>query len=398
MRKPKIAIAGAGLGGLTAGLALLKRGFDVEFFEQAPSLREIGAGVQIAANGTRVLYDLGLGPQLEKIGTTPAGKEVRVWSTGKSRKFIDLGASSVAKYGAPFFAVHRADFQDELVKAVSRIKPDAVHLDAKCVDFEQRNGSVGLSLAGGRTAEADILIGADGIHSTTRQKLFGPDKAKFSGFMVWRALIPTKDLPPTVSRDSGVFWVGPSAHVVHYPIRGTEMINFLGIVERDDWKVESWTTTGTIEEISKDFQGWHADVQSLIACIDKPYKWALIFREPMETWSVGRVSLLGDACHSTLPFLAQGANMAIEDGLILARALDKYRADYSTAFRSYESARIERTTRVVRGSAEQPIRVHNPALADPVKADEHIEREWNKPQVDGRYDWLFSYDALTVPV
>jgi salicylate hydroxylase len=398
MRKPKIAIAGAGLGGLTAGLALLKRGFEVELFEQTPNLREIGAGVQIAANGTRVLYDLGLGPTLEKIGTTPTSKEVRVWSTGKSRKFIDLGASSVEKYGAPYVAVHRADFQDELFKAVSKIKPDAVRLDAKCIGFEDRGKSVGISFADGRTAEADILIGADGIHSTIRPALFGADKAKFSGFMAWRALIPTKNLPASVSRDGGVFWVGPSAHVVHYPIRGTELINFIGIVERDDWTRESWTETGTIEEIGRDYEGWHADVQAMIRNVEKPYKWALIFREPLETWSAGRVTMLGDACHSTLPFLAQGANMAIEDGYILARALEKYGEDHAAAFRSYESVRIDRTTRVIRGSAEQAGRVHNPTLADPAKADEHIEREWNKPQVDNRYDWLFQYNAISVPV
>lgn len=398
MRKPKIVIAGAGLGGLTAALALLKRGFDVELYEQTPNLREIGAGVQIASNGNHVLYDLGLGAAMERIGTTPTGKEVRLWSTGKSRKFIDLSAGSTQKYGAPFFLVHRADLHDELLKAVLSVKPDAVHLGARCVGFNDTGKSVAVSLEGGRTVEGDLLIGADGIHSKVRQTLFGPDKATFSGFMAWRALIPTASLPASVARDGGVFWVGPYAHIVHYPLRGGEFINFIGIVERDTWKLESWTEYGTVDEIAKDYQDWHADVQTMIRNIEKPYKWALIFREPIEKWSVGRVTLLGDACHSTLPFLAQGANMAIEDGHILARSLDKYGDDYATAFRSYESARIGRTTRVVRGSAEQAGRVHNPLLADPIKAEEHIQREWDKPQVDNRYDWLFEYNPVAVPV
>ena len=398
MRKSKIIIAGAGLGGLTAALALLKRGFDVELYEQTENLREIGAGVQIAANGNRVLYDLGLGQEMERIGTVPTGKEVRLWSTGKSRTFIDLSAASIQKYGAPFFLVHRADLHDELLKAVLKIKPNAIHLGARCVDFKDNGTSVVVSLENGRSAEGDLLIGADGIHSKIRQALFGPDKATFSGFMAWRALIPTAHLPRTISRDGGVFWVGPTAHIVHYPLRGGELINFIGIVERDTWTVESWTEYGTLDEIAADYRGWHEDVQAMIRNIDKPYKWALIFREPIERWSVGRVTLLGDACHSTLPFLAQGANMAIEDGHILARALDKYGSDYSAAFNSYESLRIARTTRVVRGSAEQAKRVHNPALADPALAEAHIEREWDKPQVDNRYDWLFEYNPVAAPV
>jgi salicylate hydroxylase len=398
MRKPKIIIAGAGLGGLTAALALLKRGFDVEIYEQTTNLREIGAGVQIAANGNRVLYDLGLGAAMERIGTTPTGKEVRLWSTGKSRKFIDLNASSTQKYGAPFFLVHRADLHDELLKAVLSIKPNAVHLGARCVGFQDSGKSVGVSFENGASVEGDLLIGADGIHSKIRQALFGPDKATFSGFMAWRALIPTARLSASITRDGGVFWVGPSAHIVHYPLRGGEFINFIGIVERATWKLESWTEYGALDEISQDYAGWHADVQTMIRNIDKPYKWALIFREPIEHWSVGRVTLLGDACHSTLPFLAQGANMAIEDGHILARAIEKYGDDHAAAFRSYESVRIGRTTKVVRDSAEQAGRVHNPSLADPATAEVHIEREWDKPRVDNRYDWLIEYNPVAAPV
>ena len=160
----------------------------------------------------------------------------------------------------------------------------------------------------------------------------------------------------------------------------------------------SWTETGSIEELRQDFVGWHEDVQSLIENIQIPYKWALIFREPISQWSVDRVTLLGDAAHSTLPFLAQGANMAIEDGMVVARALKEYSDTPTEALQRYQNARIERTTRVVHLSAEQAGRVHNPALADTAVAEAHVEREWEKNRVGDRYDWLYAYNALTVPL
>lgn len=394
----KINVIGAGLGGLTAALALLKKGFDVEIYEQADTLREAGAGLQIGANGTRVLFELGLGPDIERIGTTPTGKEVRLWNTGKAWRFIDLGDTSVAKYGAPFYAVYRADLHNVLIEAVRRERPDAIHLGAKCSGVEQDGSSVTARFADGRMAQSDILVGADGIHSAIRQALFGADKVTFSGFMAWRALVPTQGLPESISRAAGAFWIGPHSHIVHYPVRGSQLVNFIGIVERDDWTVESWTETGTVEELAEDFAGWHADVQALIRNIQTPYKWALIFREPISQWSVGGVTLLGDAAHATLPFLAQGANMAIEDGLMIARALQTYGDDHARALRSYQDARIARTTRVIRLSAEQAGRVHNPVLTDAAVAEAHVEREWEKNRVSDRYDWLYEYNALTAPL
>ncbi len=398
MRKPKIVIVGAGLGGLTAGLALLKRGFEVELYEQAPELKEIGAGVQLSANGTRVLYDLGVGAEIERIGAKPTSKEVRLWNSGKSRKFIDLGATSVEKYGAPFFAMHRADLQNVLLKVVRRERTDAVRLGARCDGFEQSDRGIVVRLSDGRVAEGDVLVGADGIHSRIRQTLFGPDKVKFSGFMAWRALVETDGLPASISRSAGAFWIGSGAHIVHYPVRPSGLVNFIGIVERDDWKLESWTETGTVDELAGDFAGWHEDVQAMIRRIERPYKWALIYREPMAQWSVGRVTLLGDAAHSTLPFLAQGANMAIEDAMILARALEKYGDDFPRGLAGYQAVRLERTARVVHISAEQATRVHNPSLSDPALAEQHVEREWEKSRVTDRYDWLYEYNALTAAV
>lgn len=185
-------------------------------------------------------------------------------------------------------------------------------------------------------------------------------------------------------------------HVVTYPLRRGELLNFVTAIERDDWLIESWSEAGTVEECREDFALWHDDVLAIIDAIDIPYKWAMLGREPLQHWSVGRVTLLGDACHPTLPFLAQGANMAIEDGMVLARCLDAF--DIPEALRRYEAARLDRTTRIVRGSLENASRYHNPQLADPAAAQEFMAREFAPRAMGARYDWLYEYDALTVPV
>jgi salicylate hydroxylase len=393
---PRILIAGAGLGGLTAALALLQKGFDVEVYEQATDLKEVGAGVQIAANGTRVLQALGLGPELQRIGTELDGKEMRLWSSGRSWNLVELGASSIEKYGAPYYTLHRADLHRVLVDAVRREKPDAFHLNARVAGFTQDESGVTLQLADGRSIAGDALVGADGVHSRIRQGLFGADKPKFTGCMAWRGLVDAKDLPASITRTSTAIWLGPAGHIVHYPVRRGEALNFFAVIKRDDWQVESWSERGTREECLADFKGWHDDALQIIRRIDIPYKWALITREPLPYWTDHRVTLLGDACHSMLPLLAQGANMAIEDGLVLARCLDKHRDDVQAGLSSYEAARLERTTRTVNSSGEQANKITNDALADPNLAEDDLAREWQKKRVS--YDWAYSYDAATAAI
>jgi salicylate hydroxylase len=397
-RHPHILIAGGGIGGLTAALALLRRGFEVDVYEQAPELREVGAGVQISANGSRALDALGVGEDVARLSCEAAGKEIRLWSTGQTWKLFDLGAESVARYGFPYFTVYRPDLLAALVEGVRRENPDAIHLGAKVAGFAQEGERVALRLEDGRTVTGDALVGADGIHSRVRHGLFGAEAAEFTGMVAWRGVIPMERLPPHLARFVGTNWVGPGRHIIHYPLRRGELMNFVGIVERTDWQVESWTARGTTEELAADFAGWHADVQAMIRAIDTPYKWALMLRRPLERWTVGRVTLLGDACHPTLPMLAQGAVQAIEDGFILARALDEHGGEVETAFRRYEAARRERTTRMVLGSAENAKRFHNPELADPAGAQAYVDREWAEERVRERYDWLFCYEVDTVPV
>ncbi|HEX9433568.1 MAG TPA: FAD-dependent monooxygenase [Burkholderiales bacterium] len=394
--KPRVLIAGGGIGGLTAALALLKRGIDVEVYEQAAELKEVGAGVQLAANGTRVLYALGVGELLKALSCEAQGKEIRLWNSGETWKLFDLGPVSIERYGFPYFTVYRPDLLDVLARAVRREKPDAIHLGAKCAGFTQDDDSVSLQLENGTRVRADALIGADGVQSRIRQALFGADKPEFTGIIAWRGIVPMEKLPAHMARMVGSNWVGPGGHIVHYPLRAGQLMNFVGILERSDWRIESWTARGTQEELAADFKGWHADIQAFIRQIDVPYKWALMARAPLERWSVGRVTLLGDAAHSMLPFLAQGAVMAIEDGCMIARCFADYEVE--AALEHYEAARRERTRRAVEGSAANLYRFHNPVLADPVEGRRFVDREWASARIADRYEWLFRYDATTVAV
>lgn len=395
---PHVLIAGAGIGGLTAALALLQRGFDVDVYEQAAELRELGAGIQIAANGSRVLIALGLEERLRPMVCEAAAKEVRIWNTGLTRKLFDLGEDSVKRFGAPYWMIHRGDLHRLLLDAVRELKPDAVHLNARAIGFRQDAGAAELLLANGQTARGDVLVGADGVHSQLREQMFQSPKAEFTGLMAWRGLAPMDKLSDDLRRPVGTNWVGPGGHIVTYPIRGNTLLNFVAVVENREWTSESWTEAGSKQECAADFDGWHPRIHEIIGQFDVPYRWALVGREPLEQWTQGRVTLLGDACHPTLPFLAQGAIMAIEDGLILARCLKQYANNPERALTAYEAMRKERTTAIVRGSFGNLHRFHNADLADPELAIQYVDREWQPEKVRVRYDWLFEYDATQIAV
>jgi len=369
----------------------------VDVYEQASELREVGAGVQLSANGIRVLHELGVHEALRALACEATGKEVRLWNSGQTWTLFDLGAVSVERYGFPYYLVYRPDLLAVLADGVRREKPDAIHLNAQCTGFDQSARGVTLRLEKGEV-HGDVLIGADGVHSRIREALFGPDRPRFTGYMAWRGTIPMDKLPGHMRRLIGTNWIGPGSHVVHYPVHRGEYMNFIGSVERDDWQVESWTTRGTREECHADFTGWHDDIHRMIDNIETPYKWALMGRAPLEKWSVGRVSLLGDACHPALPAYAQGAAMALEDGYILARALRGAGTDVEQALERYENTRKERTAKVVHGSAENMRRFQNRAMAEPAGAQKYVDREWSEERVKQRYEWLFTYDVTAVAV
>lgn len=396
--KPHILVVGAGIGGLTAALALARRGFEVDVYEQAKALGEVGAGVQISPNGNRALHELGVLEELRQISCEAEGKEIRLWNTGQTWKLFDLGKLSVERYGFPYLTVYRPDLHAVLVNGLRRAKPDAIHLNAKCVGFEQRGGRVSVRFQDGSQAEGDALIGADGVHSPIRSQLFGADKPRFTGIIAWRTIAPMARLPKHLARMVGSNWVGAGGHVVHYPLRRGELMNCNALIERDDWKIESWTTVGDLDECLRDFAGWHDDLHQIFRNGRSLHKWALAVREPMQRWSDGHVSLLGDACHPMLPMLAQGAVMAIEDGFILARCFDEFGSDIPTALQRYEAARRERANRTVVGSAENAKRFHNPTLANPDGAQAYVDREWSEDRIKQRYEWLFTYDVTKVPL
>jgi salicylate hydroxylase len=393
-----IAIIGAGIGGLTAALALLQRGLEVDVYEQSTELTEVGAGIQISSNGTRVLDALGLQEALARVEVISSRREIRHWKTGETLDWFELGESEAQYYGTRHMMLHRGDLHSVLADAVRGLKMNAVKLGKRCIGVIQYGEHAEVRFDAGGTAGAAYVIGADGIHSKIRECLFGADKPEFTGCKTWRGLVPMERLPSHILRSVGTNWLGPNGHALHYPVRRGELMNFVSTIERDDWCVESWKAEGTIEELANDFRGWHADVHAIIRNIDKPLKWALMVRRPIDRWSNGRVTLLGDACHPTLPFLGQGAVMAIEDGYVLAACLEKYFTNPTKGFARYEEIRRERTAAVVRKSQEIRQQAFSPALANANGAAASVEREWRLERVEEQLDWLYTYDATAAQI
>jgi salicylate hydroxylase len=244
------------------------------------------------------------------------------------------------------------------------------------------------------------LIGADGAHSKIRHALIGNIESQYTNAIAWRGLVPVDRLElhqrdPVVST-----WIGPTAHVTAYPVRwqNTELMTFSGQVDRTDWLLESWSEKGSVEECLKDFVGWHPDIIELIKNVDSLHKWGLFVRPSLDTWSKGRVTLLGDACHSMLPYLGQGVNMALEDASVLARCVEQHPDDLAAAFLAYQGLRLDRTTKVVKSAAGMLPIFHNKALCKPETAGDYIKTQWAPEVTAARYDWIYRYDATTIPL
>jgi len=389
----KVAIIGGGIGGLAAALALLRHGIDVDVYEQSDQLKEVGAGIQISANGTRVLDALGLEEALSRIQVIASKRVIRHWKTGKTWNWFEL-----PPHGTRHMLLHRGDLHGLLADAVRRLKPNAIKLRRRCVAVSQSDQQVEVRFETGELAHAAFAIGADGIHSKVRECLFGAGQPEFTGCVAWRGLVPVDRLPPHLYGLVGTNWLGPKGNVLHYPVRRGELMNFVATVERDDWQIESWTVEGTTEELANDFHGWHSAVHAIIERIEIPRKWALMVRRPMDCWTKGRITLLGDACHPTLPYLGQGAVMAIEDAYVVAGCLKTYFGCPSTAFARYEAIRRERTAAVVRRSHENRKTIFSPSLGKEGEVEAAVTREWQQVRVQERLDWLYTYDATTVQI
>lgn len=397
--KLHVIIAGAGLGGLTAALAMLRSGIDVDVYEQAAELSEVGLGVQISANGTGVLFQLGLEEQVRHWGVLAEDKEIRLWNTGDTWSLFKRASAPIAsRYTYPMFLLHRGDLHGALADAVRRIKPGAIHLNARCSGFEQYADRVEVEFEGGGSATGHVLVGADGLNSAVRERLFGLTPSRFSGQVVWRGLIPMERLPPHQRRLVSTNWIGSKAHATCYPLRRGEVMNFGGNVDRDEWTGKTRVEGGSVDECLADFADWHEDVLTMIRSSVQLSKWGIFLRELLPQWAQDRVTLMGDACHAMVPYLGQGANSALEDGVVLARCLAKWVGEPATALRRFEAARRERTHRLVNDSSAMAGTFHFEALADAAAAQRYVDREWHPDQISARYDWIYRYDAFSVPV
>jgi salicylate hydroxylase len=357
-RVETIAVVGAGLGGLTAAIALRQRGFEVTVYEQAPQLGEIGAGIQLSPNAMRVLIGLGLDKAFEAIAFEPNRHVVRNWKTGAVVSATQMKGVFRSQYQAGYFGAHRADLHSMLQQALGT---DRVWLDSRCIDITQTPDRATLSFADGRTAVADVVVGADGIRSAVRESLFGADAPRFTGHIVWRGLVPTSALPNGLIEPDMTAWFGPNGTMVHYYVRRGEMVNWIAHYETD-WREESWSVESDWREAAEAFAGWHPTMGELFSRTERCYKWALFDRDPLPRWTVGRATLLGDAAHPMLPYLAQGAAQAVEDGYVLADMLARHRNDASAALAGYEAARRPRTSRIQLHARERG-KINNAASA-----------------------------------
>jgi len=350
MRNLRVLVAGGGIGGLTAALSLAHSGCQVTVFEQSTEFAEIGAGIQLSPNASRVLHHLGLEKALRATAFLPEGTQFKHWRRGHVISESTLGDAVLSRYGAPYYHIHRGDLMAALVDA-ARAHAGIELLPGVVVSgFEATPEDVCVT-ATGMTHAGDVLVGADGIHSRIQAALWGQQAPRFTGNVAWRALVPTARLPTNLIPPLSTVWWGPGKHFVHYYVRGGEWVNCVCVVEKSGWQIESWTQQGDKNELRQDFSGWHSDIQQLLEALDETrlYKWALFDRMPMPQWGKGRVTLLGDACHPTLPFMAQGAAMAIEDAAVLAGCLQQG-SDIATALQRYEDLRRTRTARIQAGS------------------------------------------------
>ena len=345
----RVLIAGAGIGGLTAALALQARGFEVAVYEHAPALEEVGAGLQLGPNATRVLIRLGLGEALRRVAWTPPAADMRMGDSGRVIFSLPLGERMERQYGAPYYQLHRADLQGLLVEALNRVAPEALHLGKELREVGQSEQGVSFGFVDGDWAKGDLAVGADGVRSVVRQELFGASEVRYTGMAAWRVTVPAERLPSGLVPGNATVWVGEKKHVVTYYLRGGTLVNLVGVVEEDEWPYDGWTSLAGQQDILKDYRGWHPVVTGILEAAGDDieyFKWALRDLPALPHWSSGRVTLLGDACHPMLPFMAQGAGMAIEDAWVLADCLSSGSGNTAAALRRYEQRRKPRATRL----------------------------------------------------
>jgi salicylate hydroxylase len=352
----KVVIAGAGIGGLCAALALAKRKFEVAVYERNPHLGEVGAGLQLSPNAMHVLQDLGIADEVKAKAFSPDSAVMRHYQTGKSYFRVPLGDSATQKYGAHYLHIHRADLHTALYNACVDMNV-SIHLGQEIQSYQQTSQNLTIQFDTNDSIEADLLIGADGIKSNIQACMLGQTSAEFTGQVAWRGVVEASKLPKGFIKPNANLWVGPGKHFVSYYLRGGDLINFVAVQERTDWHKESWNEPGDINELRETFADWHPEVSELLSATEDCFLWALFDRKPLDYWSDRKVTLLGDACHPMLPFLAQGAAMAIEDSYALAYCLG-CDTDIQNALQTYQNIRLPRTRKIQLNARENAALYH----------------------------------------
>lgn len=391
-----VAVVGGGIGGLCTAGALSARGIEVTVLEAAHALQPVGAGIQIAPNACRVLAHLGVLEDVRSRAVAPDAILVRSYKRGRVLHTTSLGPGVEEAYGFPYLHVHRAD----LVEVLAGALPDGiVRLGSRVTGIDDGDDGCTLSLHDGSTLDVDVVIGADGIHSVVRDALFGREDPTFSGYVCWRGLVPAErltdwDLPRVCEA-----YYGPRCSAVSYYVSSGELYNFVGIVPAGDgWRSEDWTVEGDPQDLRRDFAAFHAPVRAVTAEIEHPLKWAIYDRDPLEAWSRGRVTLLGDAAHAMLPYLAQGACQAIEDAAVVARCLERWPDDPEHGLAVYDAVRRPHTTRVQHAARKGETTFHLSDWREVWRRNQALRAAQTGGTGASPTGWLYAHDALGEPL
>jgi salicylate hydroxylase len=384
-RRARIAVIGAGIGGLAAACALRDQGFEVEVYERAAELGEVGAGLQLGPNAVKVLRALGIEERLRPLACEPTNIVSVAWDDAHERFREPLKAVAAAQFGAPYFTAHRADLHGLLV---ARLPAGIIHLNAQCTGVASVGDPAVATFADGRTVEADVIVGADGINSAVRDSLIGVQPGRYTQQMAWRCIVPIDCVPTrigpgksvSVGHDEYVGWIGPEGHVICYPIRGGELYNIFAGHVSEAWVEESWSVSSSVAELLAGFRGWNEALLAMLSRVEHCYKWGIRDRDPLPHWTDGSVTLLGDAAHPMMPTLAQGAAITLEDAYALARNLARH-DDWRDGLKAYEAERAPRAGHVQLQARQQ---FQNNCKTPP-------------PPPLSR-DWIFAHDATREPL
>jgi salicylate hydroxylase len=376
-------VLGGGIGGMTAAAALHQRGFEVAVYERASSLSEVGFGLQLGPNAVKVARAIGILDELVKFAVEPTAMVSVTWDEARLRFRNPYEGAMRRRFDAPYMMAHRPDLHQALIR---KVPASAVHLDKTCVSVANTPQGATATFVDGTSIEADAIIGADGIHSVVRTQLFGESAARFTKQICWRAMVPMQYAPTDVGPDGSVRlensdyvgWIGPTGHVICYPVRGGEFMNIFAGRVSEEWADESWAVSSSVDEMLQAYAGWNEALLGMFSHIESCYRWGIYDREPLATWVDGHIGLVGDAAHPMMPTLAQGAAQAMEDGLAAARLLGDHKDDLVAGLKAYDSERQPRGKRVQLQARDQFNNNRKLVAPPPISVD-----------------WIYGYDAAT---